>query len=271
MYYSNIPIWLGNRLTESGFRKIDINLVEKSVDEYSDMEGNIILFSCSNISNHTQAGNTLDNLYANLEKFKVKKIIYLSNYGVYSPKYQNSYSENDRLDALTFNGSINLLFENALHFISKKNVNVVVLRVFNLYGPGQTEPYVLSEFINKIRKNQMVKAGDIKKTRDFVFIDDFLEVIKIIIERKLSENYNIYNVGSGKPTTIKELIRLIERITNKKAEISFSPEYIREEYDYDYVVADIKKMQTEMRWTPKTDIETGIKLTYEWLSGRDQL
>lgn len=261
---------MAERLKKIGYKELTITSHQHQIYEPANEE-NILVFSTEDINNYTQLGNMIDNIYLKYQELHIKKIIFLSNYSVYEPKYQIEYCETDQVEPYSFIGSNNIITETALNLLSKKGLKTIILRLFNLYGPGQEVPFVIPDFIQKIIKKQVVKTGDIKKTRDFIYIDDFIDVLKLIEHKDFKNSFNTFNIGSGTPTTIKELVNKIEKIVGKNSKILFSPEYIRNEYDYDYVVSDITKTRIGLNWEPKITLETGLKLTYEWLSGRSQI
>lgn len=270
IFYSNIPNWVAKQFKKVGYEEINITSFKHRLHENTSTK-NILTISTENINNYTQLGNMIDNIYLKYQELNIEKIIFLSNYSVYEPKYQIEYGETDHVDPYSFIGSKNIITETALSLLSKRGIRVLVLRLFNLYGPGQGVPFVIPDFIQKIIKNQVVKTGDMKKTRDFIYIDDFIDVLKIIEHTDFKDSFNTFNIGSGTPTTIKELVNKVEKIVGKNSKILFSPEYIRDEYDYDYVVSDITKTKKLLNWEPKITLEAGLKLTFEWLSGRSQI
>ena len=97
------------------------------------------------------------------------------------------------------------------------NVKSIGLRFFNIYGPNQKEnnPYsgVIPIFINRAKKNKLIRINGGYQTRDFVFIDDVLKII-LLLKKKLSTNKNfheIYNICTGNSQSIEKLYNLVTK------------------------------------------------------------
>ena len=110
----------------------------------------------------------------------------------------------------------------------------------------------------KLINNEKVVIGKKNTRRDFLFVDDFVNLVhKILL--KFPEGYNVYNVGYGKSYSLEDILKVIESIINKKITIeydsSFRPNDIVE------MVADIGKVMKEFKWRPTIGIEEGIRLT----------
>ena len=138
----------------------------------------------------------------------------------------------------------------------------------NLYGffdnfdlkSSHVLPAMLRKFHEaKINKKKNVKLwGSGTPMREFLFVDDMAEAVIFTLENKLPEY--LYNVGSGKDVTIKELAETIKLITGFKGNIlwdSSKPDGTPRK------LMDISKMK-ELGWEYKTDLKEGIKKTYCW-------
>jgi len=138
---------------------------------------------------------------------------------------------------------------------------VVCIRPFNIYSPRQNpeSPYsgVITKFIERVRNNQNpVIFGDGNQTRDFVYIEDVVEAVFNAMENRNAIG-EVFNIGTGEPTRIKDLANTLIRISNKKLKPQFaSPQKgdIRESY------ADITKARKILGYKPKYLLEQGLKL-----------
>jgi UDP-glucose 4-epimerase len=143
-------------------------------------------------------------------------------------------------------------------------IETVSLRVFNTYGPGQHLPPVHAPVIpNFIRQAAMsgtlVVHGDGQQTRDYVYITDVVNAM-VAASSALGVNQAIINVGSGRGTTIRELVRLVRDVTGGEFEVVYNP---RNDRGPSQLSADISLAQKKLSYQPMTSLEAGLRLTYE--------
>ena len=132
-------------------------------------------------------------------------------------------SENNQCSPLSCYGTGKLASENYLKVFSKE-LPFLSLRMFNVYGPGQDmknlQQGMVSIYLAQAMKNKKIFVkGSLKRVRDFIFIDDVVEVWFKASLLKKGLNKCI-NVGSGHPVSVKQLLKLItKKIKNTKLKI----------------------------------------------------
>ncbi|HOK56546.1 MAG TPA: SDR family NAD(P)-dependent oxidoreductase [bacterium] len=171
------------------------------------------------------------------------------------------------------------LISNSIYAISKKEqeemslligktygIPVVSLRFFNVYGPRQTlsNPYtgVCAIFLSRIKNNNPpVIYEDGLQTRDFIWVGDVVNACILSMEKN-EANYQIFNVGSGKPVSILEMAELLIKLLGKdlKPEIT----YKFRKGDVRHCYADISKIKNKIGFEPQTTLEEGMKKLIEW-------
>lgn len=98
-----------------------------------------------------------------------------------------------------------------------------IFRFFNTYGPNQSTDFVVSRFLALAMKGEDITIyGDGSQTRTFTYIDDNIDTIATIMNKKLLEN-DVINIGSEKLMTVLELANLVIKITNSKSNIVHVP------------------------------------------------
>lgn len=135
------------------------------------------------------------------------------------------------------------------------NVTISILRPFNVYGPGQSQQFLIPELIHKVLDPEIpfIEVMDVRPKRDFIFIDDFIEALFLSMEGPRG----IYNIGSGSSVSVEEVIQGIMNITGKTKPIQNKGlERPNEIFD---LYADITKISRDLKWKPKTSIQEGIK------------
>ncbi|ABR49570.1 NAD-dependent epimerase/dehydratase [Alkaliphilus metalliredigens QYMF] len=145
---------------------------------------------------------------------------------------------------------------------------VTVLRLSNVYGPGQTSsnPYcgVVAKFFEAVEKNEpLVIYGDGHQTRDFTFIEDALDAFLLVTinEEAIGQ---VYNVGTGMETPIIKLAKEIKTVTgstqNLKAFKGKRPVDIVARRNIDSL-----KIQMELQWRINHSLSEGLEKTFKWL------
>jgi len=147
-----------------------------------------------------------------------------------------------------------------------KPMPTLIVRPGNLYGPGdkfkRNESKVIAALIRKAseKENPFVVWGDGEDIKDFLFIDDFIEALLKAFES--SGNFDIFNIASGIPVTIKEILsQLIVVSNNENVEIAFDttkPTMIP------IRMINISKISKAINWSPKVSMNDGLKLTLDW-------
>lgn len=195
----------------------------------------------------------------------VKRFIYVSSAAVYGePKYL-PIDEEHPLEPLSPYGASKVASEVIIKTFSKvyKNFKYTIIRPFNIYGPGQTSTYagVVTNFCERLLRNlPPIIYGDGEQTRDFIYVEDVAEAITKIIECDKAVN-NTYNVGTGIPTKINDLAKLVMEILG----ITYKPIYKPPRPgDIKHSYASIKRIRKDIGWEPKTSLKEGLKKTIEW-------
>ena len=135
------------------------------------------------------------------------------------------------------------------------------LRLFNVYGPSERmSKYsgVVYKFIkNALLNKPLVVYGDGKQVRDFVYISDVVNAFKV----STNVEPNVYNVGTGKGTSVLELAELILKLTGSRSQIVFGPP---RPGDIRASVADISKLSSK-GWRPEVSLVEGLRRTIEFV------
>jgi len=147
----------------------------------------------------------------------------------------------------------------------------VAFRYQNVYGPGQSlsNPYtgILSIFSTRILNgNNLDIYEDGLESRDFVYIDDVVDATILGIEKEQS-NGEVFNVGSGIATTVKEVAESLKKFYNSDITISISGKYRLGDIRHNY--ADLNKAKSLLGFTPKYNFQKGISEFVNWVKTQE--
>ncbi|MFX0207990.1 MAG: NAD-dependent epimerase/dehydratase family protein [Candidatus Hodarchaeota archaeon] len=165
-------------------------------------------------------------------------------------------------------GISKLSFEKYLQFFHQTyGIGTTCLRYANIYGPRQDprgEAGVISIFLSQIMKNEALTIfGDGTQTRDYVFVDD---AVKAAYTAYSNQANGIYNIGTGKETSVNELASIILETTQAQNNIIYLPERPGE-VQRSCLESGLAKKR--FNWQPKTSLKDGIDRTWAWLKKQD--
>lgn len=196
-------------------------------------------------------------------KYNVK-LIFLSSGGVLYKESNKCHCENDPLNPLSYYAVSKLNIETLIHFYhNKSNLNYLILRPSNPYGIGQNmygKQGLIATIFGKIIKNEPIEVwGDGSAIRDYLFIEDFKNVIYKLISNNV--NNTTVNIGSGVGTSINEILYTVEKILDKKLNVNYLPSKTLAVKNN---ILNISYLQSLIDFKP-VPIYEGIKQYYEEL------
>jgi UDP-glucose 4-epimerase len=202
------------------------------------------------------------------KQYQIQKVIYTSSSCVYGgmSKMDDKVPLSGKLD--TPYAITKLLGEQYCQFFSSYHgLNTSIVRLFNAYGPGEKPGLyrnVIPNMLLKAMKGEsLIITGTGQETRDFTFVED---VAYGIAQAGFCQTQpgEVFNLGSGIPTTIQTLVEMINGLTKNSAPITYQP---KRTWDHiSHRVADIQKARNVIAFVPKTQLIVGLEKTYNWLS-----
>jgi dTDP-L-rhamnose 4-epimerase len=159
--------------------------------------------------------------------------------------------------------------ESALFIGKTYGIPCTILRYFNVFGPRQSlsNPYtgVSAIFTSRIKNNNAPTVyEDGLQTRDFISVHDVVKANLLAME-KSSSNNEIFNIGSGKATTIIELAETLIKLLGAKLKPEITKKFRKG--DIRHCTADNKKAIKKLDWKPTIDLQTGLKEIIDWSKG----
>jgi UDP-glucuronate 4-epimerase len=137
-----------------------------------------------------------------------------------------------------------------------------LLRFFTVYGPWQRPEMAITSFLRNILAGKPVTLfGDGSMRRDFTHVDDIVRGILASMERAPA-GPRPYNLGSGAPVTLAELLDAMGRAAGRSITIERAPVPLG---DVAATFADISRARTELGWQPRISLEEGLATVVRWL------
>ena len=201
------------------------------------------------------------NLIKLSRKYAVKSFVQASTSSVYGDSKEKSFkidSETSKPDSIY--ASSKKAAEVLLHsYHSLYGQNICILRFFTVYGPCGRPDMAPFIFTQAAINNKTINVfGTGRQKRDFTYIDDIVDGIYKSTKLK---GLNYLNLGNTRPVSINNLISIISNLSCKKIKRINKPSTPEDVF---YTSADISKTKKIINWKPKTNLEEGIRKTYNW-------
>uniref|UniRef100_A0A7S1ZRD9 NAD(P)-binding domain-containing protein n=1 Tax=Trieres chinensis TaxID=1514140 RepID=A0A7S1ZRD9_TRICV len=195
-------------------------------------------------------------------KFGVKNFVFASSSSVYGGSKSTYFSEDESVDnpvsPYAASKKACELLAYTYHHLYKLNVSA--LRFFTVYGPRGRPDMAPFKFIDRISRGMEIQQfGDGSSSRDYTYISDIVDGIVRAIDRP--HPYEIFNLGKGSGTSLKEFINIVEKHTGKAAKIRQLPD---QPGDVPYTCADVCKAQRLLGYRAKVSFDEGIRRTAKW-------
>lgn len=193
----------------------------------------------------------------------VRRIIFSSTGGaLYGELEKLPVSEDTPIEPLSPYGVAKYCTENYLNYFKRLyGIERVILRYANVYGPRQDplgEAGVVAIFTGKILKGEKpVIYGDGNQTRDYIYVEDVVKANVLALEGK----EGIYNIGTGKETSVNELINVFSNVLGREIKPEYAPPRKGEVHR---ISLDADMAKRELSFVPKYSLPEGIRETIEW-------
>lgn len=195
--------------------------------------------------------------------YKVDKFVFGSSSSVYGNSSKIPFEEENLCeDIISPYGASKRAAEFFVESFNKNyGIKAIILRFFTVYGQRGRPDMAPSIFVKAITKGKpLIQFGDGSSSRDYTNISDIVDgIIKAINWRG---DFDIVNLGSDNPVTLKTFIKAIEKILNRKAEIDFQKQKLG---DVDKTWASILKARKVLKWEPRTSLQKGLASYVNWL------
>jgi len=150
----------------------------------------------------------------------------------------------------------------AMYYHRVHNLNVSIIRPFQLIGEGVTSRLAPGAFAEQIKMairtgEKVVKVGNLQSSRDFLDVHDATKAVLMLCEKPAPGE--IFNLCSGRPTKIENLLRLMIETTGTEVKVEFDSKKLRGSADVSVVYGSYDKLEKHCGWIPKVELRESIK------------
>lgn len=181
------------------------------------------------------------------------RCIFTSTSAVYAPTTDGQpLAEDAPLKPTSPYGTSKWLAENLCH---RSTTPVTILRLFNVYGPGQNPAFLVPYIFDCLREDRPLSLRRPDAQRDFVYVDDVIEALLRAVDGA-QVGGAVFNIGSGQTTRILDVVRAAERAVGRAAVEIKTADSARDEVSIS--VANIKRARQVLGWRPQYDLPRGL-------------
>ncbi len=201
------------------------------------------------------------NLLRAFYKSNANVFIYPSSGKVYGTPFYLPFDEKHPLNPTTILGKTKKMVEEMIETFSLFTSKCfVILRIFNVYGPGQKDKFLIPKIIKQLHQPEITLFNNIADKRDFIYIDDLLEAISVIL-RHTFKGMEVFNIGTGHSHSAEDIIKEIEKIIGEKKLLKIN-KTIQRRGEFREEKANIEKISS-FGWHPSITITAGLKKVLE--------
>lgn len=243
---------LNKELVEKAVQGVDVAIHLAALTSHKDIVDNKFETLETNLE------GTKNVLEAFTKSKKAKKFFYASTGKVYGKIVRLPISEEHPTNPLNILGKSKLITENLIDFYADNNKEFVIFRIFQIYGSGQSENFLVPTIFKQLNRSNKIVLGDIKAKRDYIYIDDVINAFILAIEGKNSKGLSIFNICCGESYSAIEIVKKIGKIRDIKINIKTDPARFRhDEMDDEY--GSYAKAKKTFEWQPTINLEQGLR------------
>jgi nucleoside-diphosphate-sugar epimerase len=194
----------------------------------------------------------------------VERMVYVSSTEVYGEGHGLPMNEKHPLAPANTYAVTKLAADRICYtFHHEHGVPVVIARIFNCYGPRETQPYVIPEIITQLDKGPVVQLGNLDARRDFTYVADTARGLIATLASDVPAG-DVVNIGSNCTYSVRELVAEIAPLLgHSRFEMQSDPRRLRR-LDVECFQCDATKLHDLTGWKPTVPLREGLELTTQW-------
>jgi len=198
------------------------------------------------------------NLLTAVHDVEPEQFLFASSAAVYPPE-EPVHSERDPVSPSDIYGRTKLVGEDLVERFERTTAtDFTVARLFNVYGPTETNEHVIPAILRQIRDgSRTVRLGNLSPKRDFIYVTDVVAALRAILRAQTRDEL-VFNVGTGDAYSVEEIVSTVSDLLGETVTITQEDERVRES-DRPHLEADVSKISDSVGWTPGIVFHEGLE------------
>jgi UDP-glucose 4-epimerase len=147
-------------------------------------------------------------------------------------------------------------------FHSRTGIAVGIARLFNTFGPGETNPHFIPSVILQLKQGNTVRVGTVSTRRDYVYVTDVASAIARLSDVSRERGLLTCNIGREEAVEGARIVELIGRALGRDVKVVVDQERVRAD-DRPVLASDCRLAHTELDWHAQTSLEEGLEAALE--------
>ena len=200
------------------------------------------------------------NLLECFEQSRGDRFLFASTGKVYGKMMGAGLNEDSPTEPTNILGKTKLIAESLIRFFAEgSSRRYAICRIFNIYGPAQKSSFVVPAILTQLRAARRIRLGELSHKRDYIYIDDVVSALLTIAWAELPAGCSVFNIASGEPRDVRDILTEIESLTGCPIEVDTDPAKLRrDEYGSEY--GNTARLEA-LGWRRREDFRDGLRKT----------
>jgi UDP-glucose 4-epimerase len=189
------------------------------------------------------------------------RFVFASSAAVYAPEERPHREESSPVGPMDIYGLTKLQGEEYIRYCAGGlGLNAVIVRLFNVIGPGETNPHILPAILAQALKGETkLRLGNCHPKRDYIDVTDAAAgFATIALGAPSGDTVEVVNLGTGEAFSVYELVEELARVSELPFEIETDPARVRQS-DRPYLAADTRRIASRYGWTRRMDLRSSLQ------------
>jgi UDP-glucose 4-epimerase len=189
------------------------------------------------------------------------RLVFISTAAVYAPKDQPHVEDESPIGPMDVYGWTKLHAEHYVrHWSAKRDLRTAIIRLFNVVGPGETNPHLLPAIMSQVLEGQRtLSLGNCHPKRDYIDVEDVADAIRAVAEGlDDAQGVDVVNVGTGESYSVYEVLEQLSEVIGEELTVETDPARLRA-VDRPVLWANIDKANLKYGWTPKLRLSDSLR------------